>query len=329
MMSNVDELERVVGGRPRTAMLKSITNLDEHCRQFLAASPFAAVTWFANGARTAIAGGEPGHLTPLDDRRLLLAMDGGPAPGTALGLVALVPGYGETLRINGRMSATDASTVEVEEAFLHCAKAVVRSQLWTSGIDHRCDRAEMSWDEFLASSPFITLGSIDADGHADVSPKGDPPGFVRVLGDDQVFVPDRPGNRRTDTLHNLLDDPRLGLLALIPGDDRVLELSGTATITTKRSLLDSAAVNGRVPKAGILVTVAQHELRTEPGLVHGRPWDRDRLVPPGMLPAASCIWADHVRLNQTPGMLARLARTTISPKLLEKGIARDYDKNLY
>lgn len=328
MIETVDQLEKVVGGRPKTAMLKSIPVLDEHCAALLAASPIAVVSWVDDdGVHSTVVGGEPGHARAVSDTALLLAADRIPPAGAPVGAIVLVPGYGETLRVNGHASTGEGVVVDVEEAFLHCAKAILRSELWLAAPGALGD--DPSWRELLAASPFVTLGTVDRSGRADVSPKGDPAGFVVVLDDDHVLIPDRPGNRRTDTLHNLIDDVRLSLVAFVPGDDRVLELRGTGDITADQNLLAQAAVRDRVPKAGIVLTITDREVRREPGLERGRPWDADRRVDPASLPRASCIWTDHVKLNEEPGLLARVARKAVTPGMMDKGLARDYEHNLY
>jgi predicted pyridoxine 5'-phosphate oxidase superfamily flavin-nucleotide-binding protein len=222
------ELEAVVGKRPGAVMLKSIRFLDEHCEQFLACSPFAVIgTTTGDGSLQTISlGGEPGHAAPRSDTVLELGdvsgsevVDGAPA-----GLIALVPGYGETLRINGRLRVRDhIATLEVGEVLLHCAKAVMRSELWTTpgAPEPGGDAAVPTVAAFLADSPFVVVVSIDANGHADASPKGDPRGLIRQIDDTTIAIADRPGNRRTDTLHNLMDDPRVALLAMQPGSQQV------------------------------------------------------------------------------------------------------------
>ncbi len=131
------ELEAVVGPVPGPIMLKSIRFLDEHCERFLACSPFVVIgTTTGDGSlQTITMGGEPGLVAPRSDTLLELGDVSGTdvADGAPAGLIALVPGYGETLRINGRLRVRDGvATLEVEEALLHCAKAVLRSELWTA-----------------------------------------------------------------------------------------------------------------------------------------------------------------------------------------------------
>ena len=329
------ELETVVGSRPGAVMLKSIRFLDEHCEGFLACSPLAVLgTATADGSLQAIAlGGEPGHATPRSDTVLELGelsgsdvVDGAPA-----GLIALVPGYGETLRINGRLRVRDdVATLEVEEALLHCAKAIMRSELWTTPGTPEPGGASTAppVTAFLADAPFVVLVSTDADGHADVSPKGDPPGLVRHLDDTTIAIADRPGNRRTDTLHNLMDDPRIALLAMQPGRLGVAELRGTARVCTDGALLESMRLRNRRPKVAVVIDVDHSELRDEPALAAADLWNPDRLVADGKLPRAATVWADHVRRNTDSGAGARVARRVVSERALAAGVALDYRTNL-
>lgn len=320
-------------------MLKSIRFLDEHCVHFLACAPFAVVgTTTGDGSLQAMAmGGTPGFLTPRSDTVLELGhaagrpvVDGAPA-----GIIAMVPGYGETLRINGRLRVRDGVlTLDVEEALLHCAKAILRSELWatpaasapaaTSAADAEVSDAAA----LLAESPFVVLMSTDAAGHADASPKGDPSGLIRRIDDTTIAIADRPGNRRTDTLHNLMDDPRLALLALVPGRDDVVEVRGTARVCTDEALLTSMHLRDRTPKAALVIDVAYVELRHEPAIAEADLWNPDRHVAEGTLPRAAAIWADHVRRNTDAGTGAKVARRLVNKTALAAGVAYDYRTNL-
>lgn len=329
------ELEAVVGTRPGAVMLKSIRYLDGHCRQFLARSPFAVVgTMAGDGSLQAIAtGGAPGIVAPRSDTVLELGdvaaqqvVDGAP-----VGLIALVPGYGETLRVNGRLRVRDhTATLEVEEALLHCAKAIMRSELWADPGTPLPDdgAAAPTLASFLDDATFVVLVSTDAAGNADASPKGDPPGLIRQIDEHTIAIADRPGNRRTDTLHNLMDDPRIALLALRPGSHHVAEIRGTARVSTDRSLLESMRVRGRTPKVALVIDVAHRELRDEPALSAADLWSRSRHITKGALPRAATIWADHVRRNTDPGTGAKVARRLVNSSALAAGVAIDYRTNL-
>jgi predicted pyridoxine 5'-phosphate oxidase superfamily flavin-nucleotide-binding protein len=328
------DLEAIVGARPGAIMLKSIRFLDEHCERFLAYSPCAVIgTTTRDGALQMIAlGGEPGLAAPRSDTVLELGdlsgdhvLDGAPA-----GLIALVPGYGETLRVNGRLRVDDnIATLDVEEAFLHCAKAILRSELWTArgAPEASDDTAVPAVEAFLADTPFVVLVSTDADGHADVSPRGDPPGLIRQIDDTTIAIAERPGNRRTDTLHNLMDDPRIALLAMKPGSRHVAEIRGTARVCTDPALLASMRLRDRTPKAALVIDVEHRELRDEPAMAFAL-WDPRRRIVDGTLPRAPAIWADHVRRNTDAGTGAKVARRLVNTTALAAGVAYDYRTNL-
>jgi len=110
---------------------------------------------------------------------------------------------------------------------------------------------------FIAEAPFLLIASADAQGRMDVSPKGDPPGFVQVLDNTTLLIPDRPGNRRADTFLNILENPRIGLLFLIPGKRETLRVNGEAALIQDADLREPLAVNGKIPKLLLAVNVEE------------------------------------------------------------------------
>ena len=127
--------------------------------------------------------------------------------------------------------------------------------------------------EFISRSPFVCIGTTDGAGNADVSPKGDPPGFVQVLDDKTLFIPDRPGNNRIDSMSNLLREPAIALLFLIPGFDETLRVNGKASVIRDQTLNAASIVKGRVPKIGIKVTVDTAFLHCAKALKRSHLWD--------------------------------------------------------
>lgn len=110
---------------------------------------------------------------------------------------------------------------------------------------------------FIEQSPFLLLGSSDADGNMDVSPKGDPAGFVQVMDEKTLLIPDRPGNQRGDTLSNILQNPHIGLLFLVPGRRDTLRVNGTAQIVRDEAIRERFTMQGKVPIFVIAVTVKE------------------------------------------------------------------------
>ena len=119
------------------------------------------------------------------------------------------------------------------------------------------DHIDQICRSFIAACPFVLVATRGADGRLDLSPKGDPPGFVRVLDDKTLVIPDRLGNNRIDTLENLLVHPDVGLYFLIPGHDFTLRVSGTGKIVRDSVLLEQMSIKGREPSSLIVVTVEE------------------------------------------------------------------------
>jgi len=137
------------------------------------------------------------------------------------------------------------------------------------------DHLDVHCRNFLAHSPFAVIGSTRPGRGTDVSPRGDAPGFARVLDDHTIAIPDRPGNNRLDTMSNIVTDAEVGLLFFVPGIDETLRINGTARLTQDQQLLAAAAVNGREPRLVILVTVREAFLHCGKALKRSRLWHDD------------------------------------------------------
>jgi PPOX class probable FMN-dependent enzyme len=146
---------------------------------------------------------------------------------------------------------------------------------------------------FIARSPFLLLGTAGTDGRCDVSPKGDAPGFVRVLDDHHLVVPDRPGNRRLDGMRNILSNPHIGLIFLVPGNDFTLRVNGRAVITREPALLESLAVQGKVPLLAIGVEVEEVFLHCARSFRRGKLWEPASWPGADALPSMPCILYDQ------------------------------------
>jgi uncharacterized protein len=128
---------------------------------------------------------------------------------------------------------------------------------------------------FIARSSFIVVGSSDSQGHFDLSPKGDLPGFVQVLDDRTIAIPERPGNRRADTFRNVLRNPRVGLIFIVPGKGETLRVSGTARVVRDIWLRERMAVDGRLPELALVVTVEEAFIHCTKCMVRSRMWQPD------------------------------------------------------
>ncbi|HEY5100836.1 MAG TPA: MSMEG_1061 family FMN-dependent PPOX-type flavoprotein [Gaiellaceae bacterium] len=143
--------------------------------------------------------------------------------------------------------------------------------------------------QFIERSPFVCVATKMPNGGIDVSPRGDPAGFVRIIGDRELFVPERPGNRIADTLTNLLADPSIGLLFLIPGVGDSFRVNGRGVITDDRELLVPSVVEGSVPKLGILVSIEEAYTQCSKALIRSDLWNPERHIDRSALPSSGEI----------------------------------------
>jgi uncharacterized protein len=147
---------------------------------------------------------------------------------------------------------------------------------------------------FIALSPFLVVASSDASGRCDASPKGDAPGFVRVVDDTTLLIPDRLGNNRVDTLANVLARPGIGLIFFVPGINETLRVNGRASVTTDPELLEPLAVNGKTPRSGILVAAEEIYFHCGKALIRSDLWNPQKRVARGAWPSLGRIIAEQV-----------------------------------
>jgi PPOX class probable FMN-dependent enzyme len=151
----------------------------------------------------------------------------------------------------------------------------------------------------IAASPFVLIASGDTSGRLDVSPKGDPAGFVQVLDDHTLAIPDRPGNRRADTFSNVLQNPGVGLLFLIPGKLETLRVNGQARIVRDAALRAQMAVQGKVPALALVVTVSEAFIHCGKCMIRSGLWAHEAWAPPDHLPSQARCLVDHGGLSET------------------------------
>jgi uncharacterized protein len=151
------------------------------------------------------------------------------------------------------------------------------------------DRLDHLTRQFVERSPFLLLATSAEDGSCDVSPRGDPPGFVRILDERTLLLPERPGNRLADSLRNVLSNDRVGLLFVIPGVGDTLRVNGRATLVTDEELLAPSAVEGKVPRVGFLIEVDEVFTHCSKAFLRSALWDPSRYVERSELPSSGEI----------------------------------------
>lgn len=167
------------------------------------------------------------------------------------------------------------------------------SKVAAGKVIHHLDRHCRS---FIAQSPFLTMATADANGLCDVSPRGDAPGFVHILDDKHLLIPERPGNRRMDSVQNILSNPHVGLIFFIPGLQETLRINGKACVTRDQQLLGELSVQGKVPLFGIGVEVEEIFIHCAKAFLRSGLWAPETWPAKEDLPSAAKILADHVKL---------------------------------
>lgn len=177
------------------------------------------------------------------------------------------------------------SEADLRARFRAPSELAIKKQL--DHLDHNCRK-------FIALSPFVCLATAGEDGSVDNSPRGDAPGFVEVLDERTLLIPERPGNNRLDSLANILQNPQVGLLFFIPGVTETLRVNGRATLITRPQILELFSVNGRAPAVVILVETEEVFLHCSKALIRSRLWQEDAKVDRKVLPSLGRMIAEVV-----------------------------------
>lgn len=324
-VTTVAAVEAMIGTPPAAVLLKSTGVFDDGCRAVLAHAPVAGFGYRAHDRtpHTTIVGGAAGFAVAATPTRLSFDLPGdAPPPEGGASLVFLLPGVGESLRVSGSVAGVSGArvTLDLQEAWVHCARCVLRSGLWHAA--HGEPGGTLAG--FLAASPFVLVSTWDGAGRGTTSPKGDPPGFVRVLDEHTLAIPDRRGNRRADTFRNLVVCDEVALAALVPGRDDVLHVTGRAYVSDDPALLSTMALRGKPPRAALVVQVGRAVVRAHEAV--RALWDRPAAGAPDLMAVA----ARHLAANEATGSVTRVAARalTVSPKLARRAVDAGYRKEL-
>lgn len=331
-LTTIEQVQKRVGKLPAPRDLKVIDYVDAHAVRWLSYARFGFIAFGRAGdIQLTAAGGEKGFVSAPDSGTLavpLAALDDDSIIGGAssFGALFMVSGMEETLRVNGRVSRISDGRVilTVEECYLHCAKSFRRSAFWQP------DAAGTSHDDPLAfarQSRFLVLASINSRGQADVSPKGDPENCLLQEEQDHLCFADRPGNRRIDSFRNIIEQPVVSIMALVPGCPDILALKGTAELRTDEHLLQRFEIQGKQP--GLVTKVRPDSMQIRPSLAirNSALWPAEK-GPDDLNPAE--IFKAHIKQSSENSLQAKVARAAVSlPGAMEKGLELDYKHNLY
>jgi PPOX class probable FMN-dependent enzyme len=174
-------------------------------------------------------------------------------------------------------------------------------------------RIDVHMGRFIALSPLCLVATADASGKQDVTPRGDLPGSFKVLNEHTIALADRPGNRRLDTLKNLLENPEIALIFLIPGITETVRVAGTARLSVDPELLASMAVQGKEPKCAIVISVRQAYLHCAKALLRSKLWQPDYVQSRSALPSIIDMLGDQIGFTKEEKKVAE-ERTELSYK---------------
>jgi PPOX class probable FMN-dependent enzyme len=166
-------------------------------------------------------------------------------------------------------------------------------------LDHHCRK-------FIGLAPFVVIATSGASGRADATPRGDAPGFVAIIDDKTLLIPDRAGNNRVDTMLNIIENPHVGLLFMVPGMVETLRVNGRATITIDPSVLEMLAAGGKLPRAAISVDIEEVYFQCGKALVRSELWNPDKHVPRDIFPPFGQIFSEHSKTRYDPAIEAIL-----------------------
>ena len=173
----------------------------------------------------------------------------------------------------------------------------ILGEQFDSQVDKVIDHIDDHCRAWIERSPFVVLSSASARGAVDVSPKGDPAGFVRVLDEKTLAVPDRPGNHRGDTFRNVLENPHVGLMFVVPQRREVVRVSGTARIVKDPELLASMAVDDKVPRLALLIHVQGAMFHCGKSMIRSHMWEPELWGSVDGLPTYGRALVDHAALD--------------------------------
>jgi predicted pyridoxine 5'-phosphate oxidase superfamily flavin-nucleotide-binding protein len=324
-LRNAADLHEVIGGEPNYA--KVIGHLETHSIRWANESPLVAMSIVKSqvpsiclvATKDRVRADASAVSIQLDDGDIVEWSADGRHP---VGSLWLLPAVEETMRINGEIIRTaDGVTIAVGEMYMHCAKSLKRSRLWTHPFQ---TTGVLSEAEFLRASPFAFLATVDSMGRADLSPRGDPIGDFCRLSDDgaELIIPDRPGNKLADSMHNLLSNPNGSIMFLVPGSCRVLEIKGKVNISTNLRHRETTTVNGRMPKVVLALSIESTRFDESTALVASRVWDSSTYVAKGTRPSFGRIVADQIFGEKS-------SEAEAAAGSFEEMTRKDYNDNMY
>jgi len=292
------QLRKVISGYPKILDKRIRPELDRYCLEFIEFSTLIISAYRQSNYPMVLLSKK--DVVVADSKTIILSPNMGLSSGydgIYASLYFLVPGVGHGLRINGQIQRHDSKLVlKVKNAYLHCARAAARAELWkNSKAQYQAEtNRPMSPGQFLSVSPYLLMKTMNEIGETELSPRGDQGGFVYLIDQQRLFIPERPGNKVAVSLRNILKNERVELLMFIPGIDSVMHVHGHGTLTKNEQFLDLAVVNNKRPKLGILLDQCRFSIEQSKAIQKSQPWLNESHVSPDRLTRFSKALSAHM-----------------------------------
>jgi len=319
------QLRKIISAYPKILDKRVRFELDHYCREFISFSTLIVSAYhLSNYPMVPLTHKD---VVVLDSKTIMLSLDSFLNLGDAsiyASLYFLVPGVGHGLRVNGQFEKQKDSKVvfKVTTAYLHCARAAARAELWR---DHQSksqfeNNKKISPEEFISASPYLLMKTTNEMGETELSPRGDQAGFVHLIEEDCLFIPERPGNKVAVSLRNILKNGKVELLFFLPGTDYIMNVNGHAILTEDEQYIDATAVNNKRPKLGILLEKCCFSIAQSKAIKSAQPWFDKSHVNPDCLTRFSKALSAHMNGE---GLIGKAATPFIS------AIVKNDMKHLY
>lgn len=323
-IQTLDALRAIIPNPPKIMAKRIQTSLERFCLEFIEHACFAVLSY--SGAHEGIecfalsAGsleGSSSHTLRLRCENPTSDQEG---KVCVLGSVYFfVRGARHGLRVNGRVTfEQDTILISIRDAYFHCARAKARSEFWgeqASNVQPQSGECEQGpqlglySQAFVKRSPYLLLRTENAQGETEISPRGDMGTVAGILNRQRLILPERPGNKVATSLSNILECDTVGMTFFVPGDQRVLHVSGKASLTCDPALLQPFAVNNKVPIIGIVLQVTHAVLARNQALAKANLWEYGSDQDASGVTSFATVMSRHLNGE---GVLGALSRPIVS-----------------
>jgi predicted pyridoxine 5'-phosphate oxidase superfamily flavin-nucleotide-binding protein len=336
-ISTEEGLRKIIKSYPKILDKRIQPTLDNYSIEFITQATVAALTFSDLTLGMPFLNLQSDQFTIENSSTISVTIPLNPAhseiKNLPFSLYFLIPGVGHGLRINGVACQIKPINDKKEErkvvltintAYFHCARAITRAGLWNTRLitDLPIENSteNLTAKEIIERSPYLLLSTQDAMGKTELSPRGDPAGFVKFIDENHILLPERPGNKVAVSLTNIINNPAVGLSFVIPGSHQILYLEGNAHITTDQALLSPFAIKEKLPKLGILIAINRRSSHKSTALESTNIWQKENHISSTSLTPFSKALTAHM---QGEGLLGKLSNPIVS------GIIKHDMNNLY